>query len=126
MSLCFGFRGFARGKGLLEVLNDIVDVLRPHGYADQIFSDTATSLLLVAQLLMRGRPRVDGQGFGVTNAMPVSVLPLESQQKNHLLCQIRDQFESVHYLAASCLSSLDSERQDTTRSSGEVFLRQLV
>ena len=71
---------------------------------------------------MRGCPGMDGQGFGIANAMEVSAVLLDHQHKNHLLCQIRDQFESVHDLTTGCLSSLDSERQDPTRSSREVFL----
>ena len=34
MTLCFWFRGFARGKRLLKVLNNIVNVLRPDRYPD--------------------------------------------------------------------------------------------
>ena len=60
-SMRFGLRFgcFARGKGLFKVLYDIVNVLCAHRNPDQILRDPAVSLLLVAELLVGGRPGVD-------------------------------------------------------------------
>ncbi len=49
------------GQGLIQVPQNVVDVLEADGQADQVVGYSAGQLLLVRELLVRGRRRVDGQ-----------------------------------------------------------------
>ena len=49
----------ARCKGLLKVLDDVVDVLGTYRYPDKIRCDSAVLLLVIAELLMGCCPGVD-------------------------------------------------------------------
>ncbi len=59
---------FARGKGLLEIVDDIVDVFGPHRNTNKIFRHPRILLFFVAELLMSGTPGMNGQGLGIPDA----------------------------------------------------------
>lgn len=54
-------------KGLLEVEDDVFDVFEAETDADEVRGDAAFDLLFVGELLVRGDPRVDDEGFGITD-----------------------------------------------------------
>lgn len=115
-------------KRLLEIGNDIVNVLQADGDADEVLGDTAVDPLLLAQLLVRCGPGVDGQRLRVADAKIMSaVLPVSgSRMGNNLLRQVGDQLEVVHDLTAGGASSLYTKRQHATKSMAEVLLREAV
>src|SRR5690606_30123142 len=55
--------GSAAGvQRLAKIVEDVVDVLDADGQADHVFADTGTGEFVGAELAMRGRGRVAGQG----------------------------------------------------------------
>ena len=56
-------------KGLFEVGNDVVDVLRANRYPNQIFRHSTATLLLVAQLLVCCRPWVNCKSLAVSDTV---------------------------------------------------------
>ena len=89
--LFFPFRirlcSFARSKRLLKVCDYVIDVLCSHRYPNEIFRDAAISLFLVAELFVRGGPRVDRQGLRVANTVICSVID-SHKGENSILGQI--------------------------------------
>ena len=53
------------GDGLVQVPDNIVDIFDAHGDPHQVLADSGRGLLLVVQLLVRGRSRVNDQALGV-------------------------------------------------------------
>ena len=74
------FGGLARGEGLLEVVDDVINVLVADRDPDQVLGDAAVGLFLVRELLVGGGPRVDGQRFGVTDAVATGEVSMEPEQ----------------------------------------------
>lgn len=72
-------------------------------------SHTRALLLLVTQLLVSRGPRVNSQGLGIAN-----------------IGQVGNELEAIDNLTTSSRTSLDTEREDTTKSSLEVLLRNLM
>lgn len=62
-------RGTRRLEGLVKVGDDIVNVFRPDGDADQILGDAGGETFVFGELFVRGGPRVDGEGFGVSDTV---------------------------------------------------------
>ena len=60
-----GSAGRGLGQGLVDVVDDVVDVLDPDGQSDRLRPDTGLDQLLVGQLAVGGGGRMDGQGLGV-------------------------------------------------------------
>lgn len=69
ISLRVSFGGLTCGKGLLKVVENVINVLGADGNPDEVFGDTAIGLFFIRELLVCGGPRVDGQRFGVTDAV---------------------------------------------------------
>lgn len=61
-----------RHKGLLEIVDDVLDVFQAEAHADEIGGDAAFDLLFVGQLLVRGDPRVDDEGLCVADVGEVA------------------------------------------------------
>ena len=55
-------------KRLLEILNDIVDMLRADRNPNPIFRSTRRNTLFFRELFVSRRPGMDSQGFRVTDA----------------------------------------------------------
>ena len=68
------FRGLALLEALLKVPDDVVNVLGTDRDADQVLRDAAVGFLRVGQLLVGRGPGVDGQGFGIADAVRVLAL----------------------------------------------------
>lgn len=56
-------------EGLFEISDDVVDVFGADGDTDRVFGDARVELFLVGELFVRGGPWVDGEGFGVADAV---------------------------------------------------------
>ena len=59
----------ARGKALLEVVDDVVDVLGADADPDQVLCYAGINSLLFLKLLMCGGPGVDGESFRVADTV---------------------------------------------------------
>lgn len=68
LALSIRFGCFARRERLLKVLDNVIDMFRPHRNPDEIFRHPRILLLFVTELLVRRGPRMDGQGLGVPHA----------------------------------------------------------
>ncbi len=125
-----GLCSLARGEGLLKVVDDIVNVLVADRNSDEIFRDTAVGLFFIRELLVRCRPWMDGQCFGVADASEPNVLAQSPSRLRYdgicLLREIGDEFEPINNLTPSILSTLDSEGKNAPKPPRQVFLRQLM
>lgn len=55
---------------LLKIGDNVVNVLSADGDTDRVLGHTRVDAFLFRQLLVRGRPRVNGEGFGVADTGP--------------------------------------------------------
>src|SRR5262245_46250013 len=60
-----------RLQGVVEVVDDVVDVLDADGDADHVVAYARRVTLVVGHLLVRGRRRMDDQGLGVADVRQV-------------------------------------------------------
>ena len=65
LALSIRFGCFTRRERLLKVVDDVVDMFGTYRYPNEIFRHPRILFFLVAELLMRGGPGMDGQGFRV-------------------------------------------------------------
>ena len=66
----FGWvRRIAGVEALIEIVDDVVKVFKADGDPDHVFRDAGVDLFLVGKLFVRGGPRMDGQGLGVSDTV---------------------------------------------------------
>lgn len=94
---------------MIEISFDVVDEFNADREADEILGHAAGCLLLVRQLLVRRRGRVDNKRLGVAH-----------------IGQIRGQLQVVYESRTCSCIALDSKREYTAKSVLEVFLCELV
>jgi hypothetical protein len=80
-----------------------------NGKCGSYLSNTRARLLLITQLLMRRRPRMNSQRLRISH-----------------IRQIRNQLEVIHNLASRRASTLNTERKYTPKSPWQIFLRKLM
>lgn len=92
------------GKGLVDVLADIINVLNPHREADQLGGDATGKLLLGSQLAVGGGCGMDGKALGVAHVGKVA---------EHL--------QAFDELATGIGASLDPEDDHASKSILEIL-----
>ena len=111
-------------------MNDVVNVFGADGNPDQILRDAAVDLLLVAELLVRRRPRMDGKGLGIADARRRINMTLTVDGGGGWGCrslgQVGNQLEAVDDLTARRTAALDPKRQHSAVPAREVFRGQPV
>lgn len=94
---------------LIEIRLDVIDELDADRQTNEILGNTAGRLLLVSQLLVRRRGRVDHERLRVAH-----------------VCQVRGQLQTVNKGGASSGTTLDAKREHTSETILEVLLGQFV
>jgi hypothetical protein len=109
---CVATAGFDRSGGserLLEVADDVVNVFCANADADQVLRDTRSNPLLLRQLLVGCRPRVNGKSLRISN-----------------IGQVRDQLEAIDDLGPGSSTTFDTKTQNTAESALEISLSKFV
>lgn len=84
-------------------------------------------LLLVGQLLVGSGPGVNSQSLGVANARRKTLeCTIKHALVYHLLGKIGNQLEAIDNLASSRRTTLNTNRQNTTKSASQILLRRSV
>ena len=63
-----GVGRLASCERLFKVVNDVVDVFRPHGNANQVLGNAAVYFLLITQLFVSCTPGMNGEGLAIADA----------------------------------------------------------
>ena len=94
---------------LVEIVDDIVDMLRTDGQANCRRRDAGSGKLLLVHLGMRRRSRVNDKGFDIGH-----------------ICQQAEDLEVVDELLGSLSAALDLERENRDAAVREVLLVELM
>ncbi len=89
-------------QGLAQVADDVVDIFRSDGQADEVGRDSRGSLLFGSELLVSRARRVDDQRFAVANIGQV-------REQLHVI----DQLDSVVLLCVRILA-VDTDADDVS------------
>ena len=92
-------------ESLVEVVNDVLDVLDADGDANHVRRDAGRDLLLLSQLLVRGRGWVDDQRLRVAH-----------------IGQVAGELDALDELLAAVTSALDAEGEDRAEQPFAVVL----
>src|SRR5205823_3180889 len=98
-----------RGKRLIEILDDVIDVLDADAEPDHLGADASFALLFRRHLAVGRRSRMTGKRLGIAHVN-----------------QTFDEVERVVTFDAGVKTSTNAERQERASPASEIFLRKPV